>query len=69
MLNLSGFFAHDSSVDCIASHGELVATAARDEVRIWEWRPCGELHIHFMYPILIVLSSSLEASNSSPGTS
>ncbi|RDX50950.1 WD40 repeat-like protein [Lentinus brumalis] len=38
-LNLAGFCAHDFATEIIANDGALVATAARDEVRIWEWHP------------------------------
>ncbi len=44
MLNLAGFRAHDFATEIIANDGGLVATAARDEVRVWEWHPLGTLH-------------------------
>ncbi|TFK82789.1 WD40 repeat-like protein [Polyporus arcularius HHB13444] len=55
-LNLAGFCAHDYATEIIANEGALVATAARDQVRVWEWHPLAP------WPLVIALAGPTRTS-------
>ncbi len=52
VLGLNGFEAHDSCPELIAVQGNVVATASQREVRVWQWRPTGELDLRLAAYVL-----------------
>lgn len=40
-IHTSGFWAHDFPMECLDVYGDLIATGAQHQVRVWQWQPNG----------------------------